>query len=346
MNTRVPRIARVAVMRVEPFGPVRELVHVELAEHDGARARQTRHDRRIPRGYGIGEDLRAAGRADALGRVEVLRRPGHTVQRSGDLTGYQVGLGGARRLQRGVGGDRDERANLGVERRDALEVRPDDLDRRDFLGGDHPPEVGHRRPDEIGHQSTRYCVVGSRSSRGRLSSRASESSSRSTAGRIGSSSASVHANPPAAAIRFMPSSPISMGASIPLECEAMAVALTILHDFGGAPSRRTLSVSPGTTILKAAHAGGVDLTATCGLIGSSSASVHANPPAAAIRFMPSSPISMGASIPLECEAMAVALTILHDFGAAPSRRTLSVSPGTTILKAAHAGGVDVTATCG
>jgi uncharacterized 2Fe-2S/4Fe-4S cluster protein (DUF4445 family) len=44
--------------------------------------------------------------------------------------------------------------------------------------------------------------------------------------------------------------------------------------------------------------------------------------------------------------MAVALTILHDSGVAPSSRTLSVVPGTTILKAAHAGGVDVTATCG
>src|SRR5258705_11242215 len=44
----------------------------------------------------------------------------------------------------------------------------------------------------------------------------------------------------------------------------MAVALTILHDSGAAPSRRTLSVAPGTTILKAAHAGGVDITATCG----------------------------------------------------------------------------------
>jgi uncharacterized 2Fe-2S/4Fe-4S cluster protein (DUF4445 family) len=55
---------------------------------------------------------------------------------------------------------------------------------------------------------------------------------------------------------------------------------------------------------------------------------------------------MGASIPLECEAMAVALTILHESGATPSRRTLSVALGTTILKAAHAGGVDVIATCG
>src|SRR6267142_2759161 len=44
----------------------------------------------------------------------------------------------------------------------------------------------------------------------------------------------------------------------------MTVALTILHDSGAAGSRRTLSVAPGTTILKAAQAGGVDITATCG----------------------------------------------------------------------------------
>src|SRR2546426_6309591 len=44
----------------------------------------------------------------------------------------------------------------------------------------------------------------------------------------------------------------------------MAVALTVLHDPGDVASRRTLSVAPGTTILKAAHAGGVDITATCG----------------------------------------------------------------------------------
>src|SRR6266540_2878048 len=44
----------------------------------------------------------------------------------------------------------------------------------------------------------------------------------------------------------------------------MAVALTVLHDPGNVASRRTLSVAPGTTILKAAHAGGVDITANCG----------------------------------------------------------------------------------
>ena len=44
----------------------------------------------------------------------------------------------------------------------------------------------------------------------------------------------------------------------------MAVALTILTGPDDAGSRRTLSVAPGTTILKAAQAGGVDITATCG----------------------------------------------------------------------------------
>src|SRR2546422_4935611 len=44
----------------------------------------------------------------------------------------------------------------------------------------------------------------------------------------------------------------------------MAVALTILIDPGDAAARRTLTVAPGTTILKAAHAAGVDITATCG----------------------------------------------------------------------------------
>ena len=38
----------------------------------------------------------------------------------------------------------------------------------------------------------------------------------------------------------------------------MAIPLTIL------PGRRVLPVEPGTTILKAAHGGGVDITATCG----------------------------------------------------------------------------------
>ena len=44
----------------------------------------------------------------------------------------------------------------------------------------------------------------------------------------------------------------------------MAVPLTLVTDPNDPGARRTLIVAPGTTILKAAHAGGVDITATCG----------------------------------------------------------------------------------
>ena len=44
----------------------------------------------------------------------------------------------------------------------------------------------------------------------------------------------------------------------------MAVSLVILTTPDDSPMRRELSVAPGTSILKAAHAGGVDVTATCG----------------------------------------------------------------------------------
>ena len=44
----------------------------------------------------------------------------------------------------------------------------------------------------------------------------------------------------------------------------MTVPLTLVVDLRDPASRRTLTVAPGTTILKAAHAGGVDITATCG----------------------------------------------------------------------------------
>jgi uncharacterized 2Fe-2S/4Fe-4S cluster protein (DUF4445 family) len=44
----------------------------------------------------------------------------------------------------------------------------------------------------------------------------------------------------------------------------MTVPLTLVTDPNDPGARRTLTVAPGTTILKAAHDGGVDITATCG----------------------------------------------------------------------------------
>src|SRR5215470_11809854 len=47
----------------------------------------------------------------------------------------------------------------------------------------------------------------------------------------------------------------------------MAVPLTILADPGRAATRRELTVTPGTTILRAAHDAGIDVTAICGARG-------------------------------------------------------------------------------
>jgi uncharacterized 2Fe-2S/4Fe-4S cluster protein (DUF4445 family) len=44
----------------------------------------------------------------------------------------------------------------------------------------------------------------------------------------------------------------------------MAVLLTLLVESGRAEARREIPITPGTSILKAAHAAGVDVTATCG----------------------------------------------------------------------------------
>src|SRR3954468_8900685 len=55
---------------------------------------------------------------------------------------------------------------------------------------------------------------------------------------------------------------VGMGSRI--QWRGMTVALTILTDPRRAEPRRELAVAPGTTILRAAHDAGIDVTATCG----------------------------------------------------------------------------------
>ncbi len=61
-----PEIARLV------GGAHRELVHIELAEHDRARVPKVLRDGRFVGGLEIVQDVRAGGRADALGAVEIL----------------------------------------------------------------------------------------------------------------------------------------------------------------------------------------------------------------------------------------------------------------------------------
>ena len=125
----VPRVHRVTVVRVASERAVRELVHVQLAQHDRAGAGEPRHDRRVRPGHAVGQDARARCRPNA-GRVEEILEPDrHAVEWSERLTREDAGERGVRRLERRLCAHRDERTERAVERRDPIETGAHDFDR-------------------------------------------------------------------------------------------------------------------------------------------------------------------------------------------------------------------------
>src|SRR5439155_171814 len=191
----VPRIARGAVVRVEPFGPVGELHHVQLAQHDRSRLLQPPDDGRIGLGRAVGQDLRAARGAHTRGVVEILEGDRNAVQRADGPAGRQRALRGARGGQGGLVAHGDVRAERRVQRRDPLQVHAHHLDRRHLLARDHSRQVGDRGEREVGAHRIRYCVVGSTASSGSVSRVARSRSEAWITGRRASSSSSVHVKP-------------------------------------------------------------------------------------------------------------------------------------------------------
>src|SRR5919204_1766133 len=63
--------------------------------------------------------------------------------------------------------------------------------------------------------------------------------------------------------RSVSSGVVVMGGSI-LQSKPVTTSLTILTDSRDPTATRTTSAPPGTSVLKAAHAAGIDITATCG----------------------------------------------------------------------------------
>src|SRR5436309_2370392 len=191
----VPRIARGAVVRVEPFGPVGELHHVQLAQHDRSRLLQPPDDGRIGLGHAVGQDLRAARGAHPRGVVEILEGDRNAVQRADGPARRQRALRGARGGQGGLVAHGDVRAERRVQRRDPLQVHAHHLDRRHLLARDHSRQVGDGGEREVGAHRIRYCVVGSTASSGSVSRVARSRSEAWITGRRASSSSSVHVKP-------------------------------------------------------------------------------------------------------------------------------------------------------
>jgi hypothetical protein len=64
---------------IQALGPIGELVHVQLAEHDAARGDEPGDHGGVLVGHPVREDLRSPGGLDALGAVEILEPDRHAV---------------------------------------------------------------------------------------------------------------------------------------------------------------------------------------------------------------------------------------------------------------------------
>jgi hypothetical protein len=138
----VPGVARRRPGQVEGGAADGELVGGELAEEHGSGLRQPGGDGRVPLRHMVFEDARMRGRADALGRVDVLEPDRDAVERPFAPAGGDLGLGLPRVLAGAIRGDEEEARKLSVEGLDAAKAELGELDRRQRLGLDQPRRLG------------------------------------------------------------------------------------------------------------------------------------------------------------------------------------------------------------
>jgi len=145
----VPGVARDPEHRTVGEGLEAELREVRLAEDDGA-GRLQASDRDVVRlRHQLGEEPRAARRAEAARVERVLERERHTVQRAERLALHHRDLRLARGHARDVGRDHAEGVEARVQRLDAGQQRLGDLDGRELLVTDERGDLERRPPGEI-----------------------------------------------------------------------------------------------------------------------------------------------------------------------------------------------------
>ena len=89
MDGRIPGIAGMAVVVVEPLRPVCDLVHVQLAEQNGARMSKPLHDGGIFARDVILKKLATRCRSNASCVDHVFQSDGNTVKRASGRTTLQ-----------------------------------------------------------------------------------------------------------------------------------------------------------------------------------------------------------------------------------------------------------------
>ena len=120
-------------MRIHAGRAERELVHLQFAHEYRARVGELLGHRGVVIGNEVTQNLRADGRADALGEVEVFQADRNAVQRPPVLaTGY-LPLRSLRTLRSLFGKERYECVQSGLCPLDPVKMRP-----RQFHGGKLP----------------------------------------------------------------------------------------------------------------------------------------------------------------------------------------------------------------
>ena len=118
-----------------------ELVHVQLAEGDGAGGLELVDHGGVVGRLEAGEDLRAAGGQHALGAEQILVRDRRAEQGAGFASGA-AGVGGLGLLQREVLGHGDKAVELRVELLDAAQQALGQLGRGELLVGECAGDLG------------------------------------------------------------------------------------------------------------------------------------------------------------------------------------------------------------
>jgi hypothetical protein len=155
----VPRVVRPAGEQVIALDPVGEFGKVGLRQQDAACLLHSRDARRVNIGNAPLEDRRAALGRHVRSVDRVFHREGDTVQRADFVTRQYRCLRRLCGFERTVR-ERDDRVDLWVHRRDAIEVRLHDLDRRDLLGADQFGQLGCvGKNDLFGHGCISHLLV-------------------------------------------------------------------------------------------------------------------------------------------------------------------------------------------
>jgi hypothetical protein len=130
---------------------VPELRRVRLPEDDRARVPEAFDEQRVRLGDVPFERFRAAGRGHAGDVLQVLHGHRDAGERPGVLARLDGALHVAGFLACLVGTERDEGVDLVVQGFDPVEVRLEDLDRRDVARADPPAQFSRRHRRKVGH---------------------------------------------------------------------------------------------------------------------------------------------------------------------------------------------------